>query len=76
MADAPGKYTINHFSQANPEGPGQENVPNLLRRVAETLEAAGSITVQDLVLHSEITEDAEDRPSLTVYYYPTDESDA
>lgn len=76
MAEKPGEYTINHFSQSNPKGQGQDNVPSLLRRVAETIEEAGRITVQDLVLHNEITEEGDDWPSLTVYYYQTEGEDA
>ncbi|MET7389407.1 hypothetical protein ACFYPT_03325 [Streptomyces sp. NPDC005529] len=61
-------WTIKHFSQANPEGAGQANVPALLRRVADTIESLGSVEVQDLVMHTEITADG-DRPSLTVYFH-------
>ncbi|MEV4112431.1 hypothetical protein [Nonomuraea sp. NPDC049695] len=60
-------YTIHHFSQANPEGPGQGDVPALLRRVADTIEGLGDAEVYDLIMHSEITPDG-DRPSLTVYF--------
>lgn len=62
------KFTTSHFSQANPRGEGQGNVPALLRRVAETIEDLGNAQVSDLVLHSEITSDGENWPSLTVYY--------
>ncbi|MFF0190444.1 hypothetical protein [Streptomyces sp. NPDC005244] len=61
-------WTIKHFSQANPEGAGQANVPALLRRVADTIESLGSVEVQDLVMHTEITADG-DRPSLTIYFH-------
>lgn len=71
MASPDPNWTINHFTQGNPEGPGQDSVPALLRRVADTLDALGPITVQDLVFQTEITAD-EDRPSVTVYYHRQD----
>lgn len=60
-------YTMYHFSQANPEGPGQDDVPALLRRVADTIEGLGDIQVHDLIMHSEVTPNG-DWPSLTVYF--------
>lgn len=64
-------WTIKHFSQANPAGTGQGDVPALLRRVATSVESLGSVTVQDLVMHTEITADGP-WPSLTVYFHNTD----
>lgn len=61
-------WTVNHFSQANPEGPEQADVPALLRRVADTIESLGGVEVMDLILHNEITADG-DRPSFTVYFH-------
>ncbi|MEV4124665.1 hypothetical protein [Nocardia sp. NPDC049707] len=65
------KYHSFHFSQANPQGEGQANVPNLLRTVADSLEELGDVSVSDLVLHSETTADGE-WPSITVYYQERD----
>lgn len=48
-------WTILHFSQCNPEGPGQGSVPDLLRRVANTIESLGDIDVQDITFSSEVT---------------------
>lgn len=62
-------YSARHFSQANPTGPGQGDVPALLRRVADTLETLGPVEVLDVVHHSEVTADG-DWPSFTVYYVP------
>jgi hypothetical protein len=61
------KATTEHFSQANPAGLGQDDIPSLLRRVAETVEAIGPVEVEDLILHTEVTDDG---PwySLTVYF--------
>jgi hypothetical protein len=67
MSEQPETWTAEHFSQSNPKGPGQGDVPALLRRVADTLEHLGKVEVQDLVLHSEVTEDGFDWPSITVY---------
>jgi hypothetical protein len=61
-------YTISHFSQANPKGPGQGDVAALLRRVADSVESLGDVTVQDVTFHSEVT-DGEDDVHLTVYYH-------
>jgi hypothetical protein len=63
-------WTIEHFSQANPAGQGQANVPALLRRVADSIEALGEVDVQDLILHTEVTEDG-DWHSMTVYFHRT-----
>ena len=56
-----------HFSQSNPEGPGQGDVAALLRRVADTLDELGDVAVQDIVFHSAVTA-AEDDLTMTVYY--------
>jgi len=37
------KATAEHFSQANPAGPGQDDIPSLLRRVAKSAEAIGPV---------------------------------
>lgn len=63
-------WTIEHFSQANPAGQGQGDVPALLRRVAASIEALGEVDVQDLVLHTEVTQDGAWH-SLTVYFHRT-----
>ncbi|GAA4630330.1 hypothetical protein GCM10023196_055250 [Actinoallomurus vinaceus] len=71
MADS---WSIRHFSQANPQGPGQADVPALLRRVADAVEKLGPVEVQDIILHNEITADGP-WPSLTVYFHPTQPQD-
>ncbi|WP_211264239.1 hypothetical protein [Streptosporangium amethystogenes] len=64
--------TMHHFSQSNPKGPGQRDVPALLRRVADTIEGLGNVEIYDLIMHNETTEDG-DWPGLTVYFnYVTD----
>ncbi|MET9027679.1 hypothetical protein ABZW96_18985 [Nocardia sp. NPDC004168] len=61
------QYQINYFSQSNPAGQGQEDVAKLLRTVAASIEELGDVSIQDLVLHNEITSDGV-WPSITVYY--------
>ena len=56
-----------HFSQSNPDGPGQGNVPALLRRVADSIDALGDVVVHDITFRSEATAD-EDDLMVTVYY--------
>jgi hypothetical protein len=60
-------YTINHFSQSNPAGPDQGDVPALLRRVADSVAALGDVSVQDITFSSEVT-GGEDDLTMTVYY--------
>lgn len=64
-----GSWTVRHFSQANPKGPGQEDVPALLRRVANTIEGLGPVEVQDITFCSEPTPDG---PRMTVYFHPVE----
>src|SRR3954467_10672134 len=66
--EKPAEYTMLHFSQMNPEGPDQGDVPALLRRVADSIAALGTAEVQDIVFHTSLDDEAEWRPSLTVYY--------
>lgn len=66
--EARDKWTIHHFSQSNPTGPGQGYIPALLRRVADSIEALGDVTVQDITFSSEATGE-EDDLTMTVYYH-------
>jgi hypothetical protein len=56
-----------HFSQSNPSGKDQENVPALLRRVADTLEEMKIVDVFDIIMHTDVNADG-NWHSLTVYY--------
>jgi hypothetical protein len=62
-----GQWTVRHFSQANPAGPGQDDVPGLLRRVADSIEGLGAVEVQDITYSGE-----DDRPTMTVYFHEQD----
>lgn len=39
MTEPQKQWTVRHFSQANPAGPGCDSVPALLRRPADSIEA-------------------------------------
>ncbi|MFZ7089355.1 hypothetical protein [Curtobacterium sp. RRHDQ10] len=62
-------WTINHFSQSNPAGDGQGDVAALLRRVAETIDNLGDVSIEDVTFTSSVTE-GEDDLAMTVYYHP------
>jgi hypothetical protein len=66
-ADPRDQWTMFHFSQANPEGPGRQDVPALLRRVADSIEALGDVEVHDITYAVEVTAEAVE-PSMSVYY--------
>lgn len=59
---------IHHFSQTNPAGPDQGDVAALLRRVADTIDELGTVTIQDVTFSNEVTE-AGLWPDLTVYFH-------
>lgn len=61
-------WIVEHFSQANPAGQSQSDVPALLRRVSDSIDALGEVEVQDLVLHTEVTKNG-DWSSLTRYFH-------
>jgi adenylate kinase len=65
----PAKDTISRLVQANPKGPGQGDVPALLRRVADTLGELGAVEITDLTMENQPTEDG---PwySVNVYFRP------
>lgn len=65
----PRTLTTNCLLQTNPSGPGQGDVPALLRRVADTLDELGEIDVTDMVLDTSTHRDRS-RPQLTVYFQP------
>lgn len=64
----PAYWTIDHFSQANARGPTQADIPALLRRVADTIEQLGPVSVQDITFGTEITEDGPWH-RLSVYFH-------
>ena len=72
MTGTPESWTVRHFSQANPRGPGCDSVPALLRTLADSIEALGRAEVQDVVIQSEMTEYGPWR-SGTVYFHPSED---
>lgn len=68
MSDPRDKWTSFHFSQSNPSGKGQGDVPSLLRRVADSIEAQGDVMVANITFSSEPTGDEPDL-CMTVYYH-------
>ena len=62
------EWTMHHFSLANPQGEGQDDVAALLKRVADAIRSHGEIRVHDITYHDEIDEQGEHRPTMTVYY--------
>jgi hypothetical protein len=68
MSHIEDSWTVSHFTQSNPEGEGQGDLPALLRRVAGTIEGLGEIDILDVVFHNAVTAD-EDLITLTVYYH-------
>ncbi|MFJ6698229.1 hypothetical protein ACIQM4_19455 [Streptomyces sp. NPDC091272] len=62
-------FSVYHFSQSNPEGPDSDNVPALLRRVADSIDDLGAVEVQDVVVFSDFADDGEIQFSATVYYH-------
>lgn len=65
MSSTPESWTVRHFSQANPKGPGCDSVPALLRRLADSIEALGPVEIQDVVIQSERTEFGSDPTRLS-----------
>jgi len=64
------RYSVFHFAQANPQGSHKDDVPALLRRVADTIESLGEVRVQDITFHTELDQEAAEWwPSLIVYYH-------
>jgi adenylate kinase len=65
----PAQRTVSRLVQANPKGPGQADLPALLRRVADTLAELDPVDVTGLSLENQPTEDG---PwySLSVYFRP------
>jgi hypothetical protein len=57
MSDSNKSWTVQAFSLANPIGPEIENLPLLLRRLADELERVKPNAIYDLTLDQEPTGD-------------------
>jgi hypothetical protein len=58
---------VHHFSQGNPAGKRQGDVPKLLRRFARTISELGPVTVSDITFSNDVTADGL-WPHFTVYF--------
>jgi hypothetical protein len=67
-------WGVRHFSQSNPAGDGQADVPALLRRVAASIEQLQPAEIQDIVFHAESDDEGDAWPSMTVYFHDADGS--
>ncbi|MFJ2721725.1 hypothetical protein [Streptomyces sp. NPDC087437] len=72
MTSSPEYWTVRHFSQANPAGPGCDSVPALLRRLADSIKALGPVEIQDVVIESEMTEHGPWRSGTVYFHLPGD----
>ncbi|MFE4610746.1 hypothetical protein [Streptomyces niveus] len=72
MTEPQKHWTVRHFSQANPAGPGRDSVPALLRRLADSIEALGPVEIQDVVIQSETTPDGPWRSGTVYFHLPED----
>jgi hypothetical protein len=73
VTETPTHWTVRHFSQANPAGPGCDSVPSLLRRLADSVEALGPAEIQDVVISSEMTEHGPWWSGTVSFHLPQDE---
>lgn len=62
-------WQIRHFSQSNPAGQGQGDVPALLRSLAGSIEQLEDVEVQDIVFHNETDDEGRSYPTMTVYFH-------
>jgi hypothetical protein len=70
MGDELEAWSCEHFSLSLPAGEGQDDVPTLLRAVADQIERYAPTEVQDIVLDlNAMSEDGTGWPSATVYFH-------
>jgi hypothetical protein len=68
MSQSLPEWPVSHFAQANPVGPGQDDVPTLLRRVADSIEKLGSVDVRDITFHNDFDPGGDPYLHMVVYY--------
>lgn len=59
------------FAQSNPDGPTEDDIPALLRRIADSISQYDGIDVRDIVFHPRYEDD---KPSVTVYFVASGQS--
>jgi hypothetical protein len=69
------KFQMWHFAKANPVGPDRENVPVLLRRVADSIEELGDVDISDICFHNDFDIGGEPNVHMVVYYTPREDED-
>lgn len=60
-------YTTNHFSLNLPQGTSQDNIPALLRRLADNIEKMVALEIRDITFHGTQDNDGNEWPYFTVY---------
>lgn len=60
-------WTCRHIKVSNPAGPGRQDVPRLLRAVADMIERIGDVRVLDLVLQEDRTRQGS-WTAMNIYY--------
>lgn len=62
------QWQVFHFAQANPAGPDQDDVPALLRRLADSIEELGDVDVSDITFHNDFDPAGDPYLHMVVYY--------
>lgn len=63
------KWSASHFSLSNPKGPGMDDLPRLLNRLATQPRSLGPVEMQDVTFHGELADDGTKWPAFTVYFH-------
>jgi len=71
MSEPTSEWPVHHFAQANPAGEGENDVPALLRRVADSVEELGPVDVADICFRNNV----EDSINMTVYFRRSQDPD-
>lgn len=69
VVEPSGSLAVRQSSLTNPTGVHEHDVPSLLRRVADALDALGPVEVVDILFRPE--QDVDGRPEVVVRYHPT-----
>jgi hypothetical protein len=65
MSESTSGWPVLHFCKANPVGERENDVPALLRSVADSIEKRGPVHVSDICFNNGV----EDRINMTVYFW-------
>jgi hypothetical protein len=64
MSQSTSGWPVLHFAKANPAGEGENDVPALLRSVANSIEKLGPVDVADICFRNNV----HDSINMTVYF--------